>query len=108
MKKKAKLISLFFIYYDFREWLEKNYETAQESLKSHEPIRNEIERLKTELCENLELKTIKWDCGWNISHFRGALESFQALSKHHPEIMKSLKGVSCFLIYVTLLLDQTF
>lgn len=59
---------------------------------SCEPVRNEIERLKKELCENLKLKGIKWDCGWNISHFRGSLESFQALIKHHPEVGGSLKG----------------
>lgn len=57
-----------------------------------EPIRNEIGRLKIELCENLKLKKIKWECGWNISHFRGSLESFQALLKHHPEVTESLKG----------------
>ncbi|KAL0273988.1 UNVERIFIED_CONTAM: hypothetical protein PYX00_006534 [Menopon gallinae] len=86
IRNKAKEID------SLREWLEKNYEASQESLKAHEPVRNEIERLKRELCENLELKVIKWDSGWNISHFRGALESFQALSLHHPEVMTSLKG----------------
>ena len=55
------------------------------------PVREEVKKLESILCEDLGLKSITWDCGWNITHYRGCLLAFQALAKHHPEPMKVLK-----------------
>ncbi|EEB16765.1 conserved hypothetical protein [Pediculus humanus corporis] len=74
------------------DWLSKNYSTAQEQLKAHEPLRDEIKKLKYRLCNELDLKKIKWDCGWNISHFKGSLQSLLILYEHHPQELKSLSG----------------
>ncbi|KAK6632343.1 hypothetical protein RUM44_007384 [Polyplax serrata] len=86
IKKKAKDDN------HLSDWLSKNYTTAQGYLQAFEPIRNEIEKLRTNLCDKLKLKRIKWDCGWSISHFKGSLQSLDILLKHHPEDMKSLNG----------------
>ena len=37
------------------------------------------------------LKNIIWDCGWNITHYRGCLLAFQALAEQHEEQMEVLK-----------------
>lgn len=74
------------------KWLEKNVTAARSKLDACEPVREEILRLKKELESTLGLKTIIWDCGWNLTHMRGCLQSFQALTRHHPEMMGVLKG----------------
>lgn len=56
------------------------------------PIEDEIERMKESLISVLNLKAIKWDCGWNVTHFRGCLEAFQELSKQYPDVLSVLKG----------------
>lgn len=81
----------------YRGWLEEHREIALENQEACKPIRIEVERLKAVLCNELELKDIKWDSGWNISHFRGALQSFQALLKDHPSAAFSLKGQFLFI-----------
>ena len=60
-------------------------------LEACRPVREEVNKLETILCEDLGLDSITWDCGWNITHYRGCLLAFQALSKHHPEPMTVLK-----------------
>lgn len=56
-------------------------------------MQDEVEKLRIELAKTLGLKDIIWDCGWNITHFRGCLQSFQALTRDHPELMGVLKGM---------------
>lgn len=78
--------------YYFRNWLNKNSELAKERTDAEQPIVEEINRLKESLIGTLKLRAIQWECGWNISHFRGCLEAFQSLSNHYPEILKNLEG----------------
>ncbi|PSN38453.1 hypothetical protein C0J52_15624 [Blattella germanica] len=73
-------------------WLEKNVAEALGKLAAHQPVREEIVRLQKSLCDTLGLQSVEWDCGWNVSHFRGCLTSFQALARHHPNLMHSLQG----------------
>lgn len=42
------------------------------------------------MVKHLELKGIRYDCGWNIEHIRGCLKSLDHLSKTYE--MKELKG----------------
>ncbi|XP_067007354.2 T-cell activation inhibitor, mitochondrial [Anabrus simplex] len=74
------------------EWLKKNSGDAREKLAACQPVREEIIRLQSALEESLGLQNIVWDCGWNVTHFRGCLQSFQALVRHHPELMHVLHG----------------
>lgn len=82
---------MFIIYLFFRAYLDKHVNTAHVKLEACRPAREEVEKLEKILCNDLGLKNIIWDCGWNISHYRGCLLAFQALAKHHPEQMEVLK-----------------
>lgn len=73
-------------------WLKKNGRIAEEKQAACEPVQEEVEKLRVELAEILGLHDIIWDCGWNITHFRGCLQSFQALGRDHPDLMHVLKG----------------
>lgn len=75
----------------YRAYLDKHVNTAHIKLESCRPIREEVEKLEKILLKDIGLKNVSWDCGWNVSHYRGCLLSFQALAKHHPEQMTVLK-----------------
>ena len=73
-------------------WLKDNVEAAQAKMAKSEPIRLQTERLQDELCRNLNLSEILWDCGWDISHKRGVLASFENLINEHQDLMPILNG----------------
>lgn len=75
-----------------RQWLEENYKSALEKYEANKPLRKDIESICKEICENLGVKEIKWDCGWNEMHFRGCLQSFRALANDHPTKLQVLRG----------------
>ncbi|XP_015606469.1 T-cell activation inhibitor, mitochondrial isoform X2 [Cephus cinctus] len=75
----------------FKAYLDKHVNEAHIKLEACRPVREEVKKLEEELCAALGLKSIIWDCGWNITHYRGCLLAFQALAKHHPEPMVVLK-----------------
>lgn len=75
----------------FKAYLDKHANEALVKLEACRPIREEVSKLEKELCSDLGLNKIVWDCGWNIAHYRGCLLAFRALSRHHPEPMKVLK-----------------
>ncbi|CAD6234670.1 GSCOCG00002045001-RA-CDS [Cotesia congregata] len=76
----------------FKAYVEKHVNEAHIKLEACRPVREEVEKLEKMLCQDLGLKEIIWDCGWNIAHYRGCLLAFQALSRHHPEQMDVLKN----------------
>ncbi|XP_026277751.1 T-cell activation inhibitor, mitochondrial isoform X1 [Frankliniella occidentalis] len=73
-------------------WLKNNIDNAAEKQAACLPIQEEVKRLQVELAQNLGLQEIIWDCGWNVTHFRGCLQSFQALARDHSELLHVLKG----------------
>lgn len=73
-------------------WLKNNYKDALEKSQKGEYYREEIKHLQEVITQELTLKEIRWDCGWNDTHFRGCLLSFKSLVEHHPEIKMVLKG----------------
>nr|CAD7462872.1 unnamed protein product [Timema tahoe] len=75
-----------------RDWLSKNVSDARKKLLACQPVRDEIYRLEKKLCDSLGLHKVVWDCGWNVTHFRGCLISFQSLATHHPDNMHVLQG----------------
>lgn len=76
----------------FREWLQLNIASVREKLSEVQPVRDEVVKLQETLCQSLGLKSVMWDCGWNIRHFRGCLISFQALAQQHASQMAVLNG----------------
>lgn len=79
-------------FFFFRAYLDKHINEVHVKLEACRPIREEVEKLEKVLCNNLGLKDIVWDCGWNITHYRGCLLAFQALAEHHPELMEVLRN----------------
>lgn len=73
-------------------WLHKNHKDALEKSEKHRPFKEEINKLCKHIVEDLGLKEIKWDCGWNDTHFRGCLLSFRSLMEQHPKAMETLRG----------------
>lgn len=73
-------------------WLDENYTLAKEKSDDSKPIRDEILRLKQAILDKWEVLEVKWDCGWNETHFRGCLQSFHALAEQHPISMNILRG----------------
>lgn len=82
------ILTIFFL----RSWLGKNINDAAEKQAACFPVQEEVKRLRVELAQNLGIQEIIWDCGWNVTHFRGCLQSFQVLATDHPELMQVLKG----------------
>ncbi|XP_024086015.1 T-cell activation inhibitor, mitochondrial isoform X2 [Cimex lectularius] len=73
-------------------WLSKNVDSAKEKLARCKPVREDVQRLQDSLCSDFGIKEVRWECGWNITHFRGCLQSFQTLAEHHMDAMSVLKG----------------
>lgn len=75
-----------------RNWLKNNFQDALDKTQKGAYYKEEIKTLQKTISEDLQLKEIRWDCGWNDTHFRGCLLSFRSLVEHHPEIRNALKG----------------
>ncbi|XP_017878808.1 T-cell activation inhibitor, mitochondrial isoform X2 [Ceratina calcarata] len=73
-----------------KAYLDKHINEVHVKLEACRPMREEVEKLEKILCSKLGLKNIIWDCGWNITHYRGCLLAFKALAEHHPEPMDVL------------------
>lgn len=78
--------------FTLKKWLNKNYESAIKQYEQNRPVREEIEKLRNLLCEQLGLSEFRWECGWNETHFRGCLLSFKALVDQHFTQMHLLRG----------------
>lgn len=76
----------------FRAYLDKHVNDAHIKFEACKPIRSEVKKLESKLCKDLGLKHILWDCGWNITHYRGCLLAFKALAQQHPDPMGILNG----------------
>lgn len=73
-----------------KAYLDKHINEVHVKLEACRPMREEVQKLEKILCTKLGLKNIIWDCGWNITHYRGCLLAFKALAEHHPEPMAVL------------------
>lgn len=75
-----------------RSWLQGNLKLAHERSDSLSDLREDVEKLEESITRRLKLKTIKYDCGWNIEHYRGCLKSLERLVNMHENDMKQLEG----------------
>lgn len=65
-------------------WIKENIDTAQQRSKDLEKLKEEVLKLEKILTKDLNLKEIRYDCGWNYDHYRGCLKTLETLSKLHP------------------------
>lgn len=65
-------------------WLKENIETAQQRAKDLESLKVEVIKLESSLRKKLNLKELRYDCGWNYEHYRGCLKTLETLAQLHP------------------------
>ncbi|BES88577.1 T cell activation inhibitor, mitochondrial [Nesidiocoris tenuis] len=73
-------------------WLSRHVDSAKMKLQACEPVREEVSRLQEVLSRRLKAAEVSWECGWNITSFRGCLQALQALAEQHPEHLGVLEG----------------
>ncbi|XP_076258110.1 T-cell activation inhibitor, mitochondrial isoform X1 [Rhynchophorus ferrugineus] len=84
-----------------RNWLQQNSKDALTKCRNGKASREEIKRIKSEMICDFKLKEIRWDCGWNGTHFRGCLLALKSLIEQHPEQKKELEGQVLVFSYFT-------
>ncbi|CAB3366455.1 Hypothetical predicted protein [Cloeon dipterum] len=73
-------------------WLRNNRDEARQRQEAAAPTREEALRQSEALAKSLQLKEVKWDCGWSQAHFIGCLQSLHTLTNDHPDLLAVLKG----------------
>lgn len=73
-------------------WLRNNEPEAAEKQRSSIPRREELNRLKTELCHKFSLADIRWQRSWGLAHRCSQLQSLSRLSQQNPEALINLQG----------------
>lgn len=72
-------------------WLKEHLDLAQERQEALIGLRLEIKRLREELMEKLKLQDLRYECGWNIEHFRGCMKSLEYIANLHGQDMPVLE-----------------
>lgn len=73
-------------------WLRNNEPEATKKQKASLPRRDELHRLKTELCHKFHLQDIRWQRSWGVSHRCCQLQSLSRLSQQSPEALINMQG----------------
>ncbi|XP_061105670.1 T-cell activation inhibitor, mitochondrial isoform X1 [Conger conger] len=73
-------------------WLRNNEAEASEKQKSSLPRREELKRLKTELCNRLGLTDVRWQRSWGVTHRCSQLQSLSRFAQQNPESLHNLRG----------------
>lgn len=75
---------------NLRAWLGENLDVAAERQEALVGLREEIQRLRVELTKKLKLADLRYECGWNIEHYRGCMKSLEYIANLHD--MRFLEG----------------
>ncbi|KAM6160663.1 T-cell activation inhibitor, mitochondrial [Erethizon dorsatum] len=78
-------------------WLDNNGKIAFKKLKNSLPLRKELDHLKDELSNLLQLSDIRWQRSWGIAHRCSQLHSLGRLAQQNLETLQKAKG--CTLIF---------
>ncbi|XP_060240994.1 T-cell activation inhibitor, mitochondrial isoform X2 [Meriones unguiculatus] len=78
-------------------WLGINGKNAVKKLKNSLPLRKELDRLKNELSELLQLSDIRWQRGWGVAHRCSQLHSLSRLAQQNLEPLQNAKG--CTIVF---------
>ncbi len=74
-------------------WLRKNLPKAKQKQSAHEPIRQQVDRLKEVLLDDTLLADVQWDSRWGLSQFAACLRRFHQIYRDHHGTF-DLKGLS--------------
>ncbi|XP_015043211.2 T-cell activation inhibitor, mitochondrial isoform X3 [Drosophila pseudoobscura] len=72
-------------------WLEENADKAKQRAKETAELQAEINKLQKVLVEKLKLRDARYECGWNIEHYRGCLKTLERLANTHLAEMAPLR-----------------
>ncbi|XP_035528406.1 T-cell activation inhibitor, mitochondrial isoform X1 [Morone saxatilis] len=73
-------------------WLRNNEPEATKKHNASLPRREELIRLKKELCHKFYLADIRWQRSWGVAHRCCQLQSLSRLSQQNPEALINLQG----------------
>ncbi|KAM8869014.1 T-cell activation inhibitor, mitochondrial isoform 1-T2 [Spinachia spinachia] len=73
-------------------WLRNNEREAAKKHSASRPRRQELNRLKEELCHKFDLSDIRWQRSWGVAHRCCQLQSLSRLSQQNPEALVNLQG----------------
>ncbi|XP_041708989.2 T-cell activation inhibitor, mitochondrial-like isoform X1 [Coregonus clupeaformis] len=73
-------------------WLRTNEKEAMKKQNASLPRRDELKRLKKELCQKFALEDIRWQRSWGVTHRCCQLQSLSRLSQQNPEAVLNLRG----------------
>ncbi|XP_074510579.1 T-cell activation inhibitor, mitochondrial [Sebastes fasciatus] len=73
-------------------WLRNNETEATKKHSASLPRREELDRLKKELCHKFDLADIRWQRSWGVAHRCSQLQSLSRLSQQNPEALINLQG----------------
>ncbi|XP_018536286.1 T-cell activation inhibitor, mitochondrial isoform X1 [Lates calcarifer] len=73
-------------------WLRNNEPEATKKHNASLPRREELSRLKKELCQQFDLADIRWQRSWGVAHRCCQLQSLSRLSQQNPEALINLQG----------------
>ncbi|KAM9353962.1 T-cell activation inhibitor, mitochondrial [Symphorus nematophorus] len=73
-------------------WLRNNEPEATKKHNASLPRREELNRLKKELCHKFHLADIRWQRSWGVAHRCCQLQSLSRLSQQNPEALINLQG----------------
>lgn len=76
---------------DLRTWMATNKAEALARSKDLVTLKEEVSKLQRDLKERLNLKEIRYDCGWNYEHYRGCLKTLERLANMHGKHVDALK-----------------
>lgn len=73
-------------------WLRNNEPEATKKHSDSLHRREELKRLKKELCHKFNLANIRWQRSWGVAHRCCQLQSLSRLSQQNPEALINLQG----------------
>ncbi|XP_076004608.1 T-cell activation inhibitor, mitochondrial [Genypterus blacodes] len=73
-------------------WLRNNEPEAAKKHTASLPRREEMRRLKRELCLKFALADVRWQRSWGVAHRCCQLQSLSRLSQQNPEVLINLQG----------------
>ncbi|KAH8274298.1 hypothetical protein KR026_007302 [Drosophila bipectinata] len=77
---------------DISSWLKDNVGKAKQRAKETAELQAEIDKLQKTLVAKLKLRDARYECGWNIEHYRGCLKTLERLANTHGVELAPLKG----------------
>ncbi|XP_004077764.1 T-cell activation inhibitor, mitochondrial [Oryzias latipes] len=73
-------------------WLKNNKPKAMKKHNASLPRREELSRLKRELCDRFDLLDIRWQRSWGVAHRYSQLQSLTRLAHQNPDALIHLQG----------------